>query len=131
LDNAVLRISAALLGATAQNLHVPVWQAFVLAAVGMCAHVNGFVLNEVIYWKLDLMKTAKRDKPAHIRMDNGPELISQRLDSWAKEKQIDLLHIQAGKPAQNAYIERFNHTYREDVLDAYLFDDLQEARNIT
>ena len=59
------------------------------------------------------------------------ELISQRLESWAQEKQIELLHIQPGKPAQNAYIERFNRTFREDVLDAYLFDDLQEIRHIT
>ena len=70
-----------------------------------------------------------RTKPAQIR--NGPELISQRLESWAEERQIELLHIQPGKPAQNAYIERFNRTYRDDVLDAYLFDTLQEVRLIT
>jgi putative transposase len=64
-------------------------------------------------------------------MDNGPELMSQRLASWAKERQIELGHIQPGKPAQNDYIERFNRTCREEVLDAYLFDDLEEDCLIT
>jgi putative transposase len=80
------------------------------------------VLDNLLLW---------RARPKHIRMDNGPELISQRLENWAKEKQIELLHIQPGKPAQNAYVERFNRTFREDVLDAYSFDSLEEVREIT
>ena len=77
------------------------------------------------------MLLLERTTPRAIRMDNGPELISQRLENWAKEKHVELLPIQPGKPAQNAYIERFNRTYREEVLDAYLFDDLEEVRHIT
>ena len=80
------------------------------------------VLEGLLLWRV---------APKQIRMDNGPELISQRLESWAKEKHIDLIHIQPGNPAQNTYIERFNRTFREEVLDAYLFDNLEEVRTIT
>ena len=62
---------------------------------------------------------------------NGPELISHRLKTWAEDHQIILAHIQPGKPAQNAYVERFNRIFREVVLDAYMFDSLSEVREIT
>jgi len=64
-------------------------------------------------------------------MDNGPELISKALAEWAEAHKVGLAFIEPGKPAQNAYIERFNRTYREDVLDAYLFSTLQEVHDIT
>jgi putative transposase len=64
-------------------------------------------------------------------MDNEPELISHRLKSRADEHQIVLTRIQPGKPSQNAYVERFNRTFREDILDVYLFDSLSEVREFT
>ncbi len=72
-----------------------------------------------------------RGYPSFIRVDNGPELISQRLLEWAQEHNVTISHIQPGKPAQNGYIERFNRTYREDVLDQYWFRNLKEVRDIT
>jgi putative transposase len=70
-------------------------------------------------------------KPAAIRCDNGPELTSYAFTEWCKANDIALMFIQPGKPDQNAFIERFNRTYRNEVLDAYIFDSITEIQEIT
>lgn len=69
--------------------------------------------------------------PESIRSDNGPEFRSEVLQTWARDKGIRWDFIQPGCPAQNAYIERFNGTYRLEVLDANQFQSIEQARAIT
>ena len=74
---------------------------------------------------------AWRGYPAKIRMDNGPELTSVKMAEWAEEHGVELEFIQPGKPTQNAYVERFNRTYRDEILDFYVFKKLSEVREVT
>lgn len=69
--------------------------------------------------------------PDSIRLDNGPEMTSQDFTEWAAAKGIALRFIEPGEPNQNAYIERFNKTYRTEVLDAYLFQSIEQVQHIT
>jgi putative transposase len=72
-----------------------------------------------------------RDKPTAVRCDNGPEFCAQALIDWCKERGIEIRYIQPGKPNQNAFIERFNKSYRDEVLDAHLFATLEQVREIS
>ena len=80
------------------------------------------LLEQVVAW---------RGRPQAIRLDNGPELIAERFMTWCADRGIELRYIQPGKPDQNAFIERFNRTYRTEVLNAYVFESLDQVREIT
>lgn len=74
---------------------------------------------------------AERGLPAELRTDNGPEFLGEAFVRWAEENGMRLGYIQPGKPNQNAYIERFNRTYRDEILDVYLFSSLSQVRELT
>ena len=76
-------------------------------------------LEQVIEW---------RGKPKAIRCDNGTEYVSSTLINWANSNQITLLFIEPGKPTQNAYIERFNRTVRQEWLELNLFSNIEQAQ---
>ena len=68
-------------------------------------------------------------KPEAVRLDNGPELTADAFVDWARENKVKLMFIQPGKPNQNAFVERFNRSFREEVLDAWLFNAVSEVQS--
>ncbi|AAW59650.1 transposase (plasmid) [Gluconobacter oxydans 621H] len=78
-------------------------------------------LEQVMEW---------RGRPEAIRMDNGPEYVSHTLVSWAEKQGITLIYTQPGNPQQNAYIERYNRTVRQEWLEQYLFESIQDVQEV-
>ncbi len=70
-----------------------------------------------------------RGLPKMIRVDSGPEFISNKLDAWCKDNKVELAFIQPGKPTQNAFIERLNGSLRRELLNAYIFRTLSKVRD--
>jgi len=59
-----------------------------------------------------------------ILRPNSAESFTQ----WAKGNGVSIQYILPDKPNQNAFIERFNRRFREEVLDQYLFARLEDVR---
>jgi putative transposase len=76
---------------------------------------------------LDQLKQT-RGLPQMIRVDNGPEFISFKLDHYFRQNHITLVFIQPRKPTQNAFIERCNESIRKELLSAYVFQSLSDVR---
>ena len=99
--------------------------------------------RELLHVEIDTSITAKRlirvferirlDRglPDVLRTDNGPEFLSGEFVAWAEKAGMMIQYIQPGEPNQKAYIERFNRTYRNELLDLYMFRNLSEVREAT
>jgi putative transposase len=70
----------------------------------------------------------ERGAPAALRSDNGPEFTSRYFLAWCAERKIEAVHIEPGKPVQNAHVESFHGKLRDECLNASWFANLFEAR---
>ena len=96
----------------------------------LAIEIDTSLTGERIVRVLEQLK-AERGLPAVLRVDNGPEFLGDAFRRFCEENQIQIDYIEPGKPNQNAFIERFNKSYRQEVLDVWLFSNLDEVREIT
>jgi len=88
----------------------------------LAVHADFSIPSQEVIVQLENLEQ-QRELPKNIR-----EFTSLEFAEWCKARDIEIKFIQPGRPMQNGYIERFNKTYREDILDAYLFENLDQVR---
>ena len=66
--------------------------------------------------------------PKTLRIDNGPEFISKNLDLWAYAHKMTLDFSRPGKPTDNALIESFNGSFRDECLNTHWFLSIDDAK---
>jgi transposase InsO family protein len=71
---------------------------------------------------------SKHGRPRLLRSDNGREFIAESLGEWLKQHKVEPVFIEYGSPWQNPFVERFNRTMRDEVLNGESFDNVLEAR---
>ncbi len=94
----------------------------------LVSEVDTSLSGERICRVLDWIKEV-RGLPGTLVSDNGPEFTGLALDQWASAEGLQLHFIQPGKPTQNAFVESFNGTMRDECLNVQWFRSLKEARD--
>ena len=92
-------------------------------AIEVGQHIKGEDVVRVV----EGLKT-ERGLPGYIKVDNGPEFISKELDKWAYENKVTLDFSRPGRPVDNAFIESFNGSFRDECLNTNWFLSLEDAR---
>jgi len=77
---------------------------------------------------MERMKLVRGNLPQRIKVDNGSEFISKALDKWAYENRVVLDFSRPGKPTDNAFIESFNGSFRDECLNVHWFLSIEDAR---
>ena len=79
---------------------------------------------------LERLAAQRGSAPVYVRFDNGPEFVAHAVADWCRFTGTNSVFIDPGSPWQNAWIESFNGKFRDEPLNGWQFDSLQEARVI-
>ena len=77
---------------------------------------------------MERMKLTRGVVSRRIKVDNGSEFISKALDKWAYENNVALDFSRPGKPTDNAFIESFNGSFRDECLNVNWFLSIDDAK---
>ena len=92
-------------------------------AIDVDFRLNG---ESVVQTMMRLLSQSRR--PTRIQVDNGSEFISRALDKWAYEHGVELDFPRLGKPTDNAFIESFNGSFRDECFNLHWLLDLEDMR---
>ena len=90
-------------------------------------HAEKSIKGEAVANVLNGLK-ATRGLTKRIKVDNGPEFISRALDTWAYLNKVSFDYSRPGKPTDNAHIESFNGSFRDECLNINWFMSLEDAQ---
>ena len=72
----------------------------------------------------------QRGAPRYLFADNGAEFTGQLVDLWAYHHGVRIDFSRLGRPTDNAFIETFNGSLRDECLNLHWFTTLAEAKVI-
>lgn len=70
----------------------------------------------------------RRGAPSRVFVDNGSEFTGRMMDLWAHHHRVQLDFSRPGKPTDNAFIETFNGSFRDECLNVHWFESIDDAR---
>jgi len=94
----------------------------------LAIHVDQAIKGHDVVNVMERLRLFRDRCPLRIQVDNGSEFISKALDKWAYENEVILDFSRPGKPTDNALIESFNGSFRDECLNAHWFLSLDDAR---
>jgi putative transposase len=94
----------------------------------LAIEVDQGIKGEQVVAVMERLRAEHGTVPQRIKVDNGSEFISKALDRWAYDNQVTLDFSRPGKPTDNAFIESFNGSFRDECLNVHWFLSLEVAR---
>lgn len=78
---------------------------------------------------MERIRQTQQRVPQRLQTDNGSEFISKTLDRWAYENRVTMDFSRPGKPTDNALVESFNGSLRDECLNVHWFLSLEDAQD--